>query len=181
MKNRFILISLFMPLLAVLNGCISGEIGTGTDMFENNISLRAYELNEEEEWEEKDCDSSGMTIETVIGSDMIYNTYSSIGLKLANNKNEREITTIIFEIEVEETGYLNIAILTDSTAQYETGLRQFQANKSVSFIIADLSYPANTSMIYFRNQAPAESAEQYFGYATKWKLKYIQTIYNERG
>ena len=74
-----------MPLLAVLNGCISGEIGTGTDMFENNISLRAYELNEEEEWEEKDCDSSGMTIETVIGSDMIYNTYSSIGLKLANN------------------------------------------------------------------------------------------------
>ena len=150
-------------------------------MFMDYVVLKAWERDDEDNLIEAARD--GTDVEDVLDSSMEYDTYSSISLILSSYKMMREITTLTFEIMTEQSGYLNLVIKTDDDVQYETGQRYYTAGRSVSYIIAPITYPASTYRFEFRNERPSEGladGEEYEGYEIPWKLMYVQTVYNER-
>lgn len=183
-KRLPILIMLMGCIVVTLCGCsVPGDIGDCETFFNTSLILKDYVLDEEtEEYGEAACDHTGSDLTDLQYDTMDFCSYSSVGLALKPAQNRlAEITTLTFELEFEAACDFNLTFYTDGEQQYESGLRSYSAGATYSFIISELAYSDTTSNFYFCNEPDAERAEDpYDGYSARWKIKYLQIIYQGR-
>lgn len=181
---RLIPICASVPLFVTICACsVPGIIGEVEMFIEETINLQDYIENDDGSgYFEKSCEHNSNELDVLLGSDMEFCSYSLIGLKLKGSQNSvAEITTLTFELEFEEDCDFNLAIYIDADIQYESGVRSYSAKKTYSLVVSGISYPTSASNLFFRNEPDSEKPEEpYSGYATRWKLKYLQIVYQER-
>ncbi len=185
MKKRLpILIALTSCIALTLSGCsVPGNIGDCETFFNASLILKDFVIDEEtEEYSEAACEHTESNLTDLQFDTMDFCSYSSIGLELKSAQNRlAEITTLTFELEFETACDFNLVFYTDGEQQYESGLRSYSAGVTYSFIISELSYSDVTSNFYFCNEPDTGRADEaYDGYSARWKIKYLQIIYQGR-
>lgn len=187
------LISALLSAVILFGGCtVPGEIGRVEDFFDSPVKYKKYikHLLDDGTFEilqenGEDTDTAALT-----STSMEYDTYSVIELTFNRSKaKESIITTLTFEIQVEEDTEFSLLIETDddSKPQYDSGRRRLAAGTTKSFVITGLEYTADTRKLYFRNElspdemlAEGEDYEEYTGTSARWRLCYMQIVYQLR-
>lgn len=185
MKKRLpILLTLSSCIALTLYGCsVPGDIGDCETFFNDSLLLKDYIFDEETElYNEVVCEHVQSELADLQYDTMDFCSYSLIGIELKSAQNSlAEITTITFELEFETACDFNLVFYTDEEKQYESGLRSYSAGVSYSFIISGLTYSDTTVNFNFINKPDEEAAdENYDGYSARWKIKYLQIIYQGR-
>ncbi len=180
---RLIVISVSVLLISICAACsVSGEIGTVEVFFQETLKLKEYTERNDGSYSEETCKHSQNSRDDLVGADMDFCSYSSIGLTFKDAQNSiAEITTITFELQFEESCDFNLVIYVDSTMLYESGVRSYSAQKTYSFVVSEISYSSSSSELTFRNAPELERAgEPYNGYAARWKINYLQIVFQGR-
>lgn len=193
MKKRLaVLFTLLVFTAITLCGCsVPGTIGDIEYFFKSNLKLTEYREQEAtgengeitiSYTEEESEKTKTSVVNDLADEDLEYASYASIGLTFNSSASaQAEITTITFEIKSEQSGLINFVIMADDEILYESGLKELTANRTSSFVISEISYPASTSTLYFKNKIPDDMQESdYEGYELSWKLMYLQLVYNGR-
>lgn len=173
-------IILFITIFAACS--VPGEIGNAEIFFQEALELKDYAEGKDGNYSEEACPHSENSRDDLVSEDMDYCSYSSIGLTFKGAQNDvAEITTLTFELQFEESCEFNLVIYVDSSMQYESGVRSYSAEQSYSFVISELSYPSSSSKLTFRNEPDSEQPEEpYDGYGVRWKIKYLQIVFQGR-